>query len=160
MIGEDRIFNLEYFIRIQSFAYIEKVVYYVEIREDSATHRFNPDFLQNDLQFQNYLKDILYKECLFNIMEKAYYNAVLFCMADVLIKGIFNPYSTRYYYENYSLCRKMQKNEIYKKAMEYNWKIGSLPRRALLFFYNIECYGMVEWICKISYRILDWMEAL
>lgn len=160
VIGEDRIFNLEYFIRIQSFAYIEKVVYYVEIREDSATHRFNPDFLQNDLQFQNYLKDILYKECLFNIMEKAYYNAVLFCMADVLIKGIFNPYSTRYYYENYSLCRKMQKNEIYKKAMEYNWKIGSLPRRALLFFYNIECYGMVEWICKISYRILDWMETL
>lgn len=160
VIGEDRLFNLKYFMRIQSSVYIEKAVYFIEIRKDSAMHRFNPDFLQNDLLFQNYLKDILYRQGLFRFMEKAYYNVVLFSMADVLIKGVFNPYSTRHYYENYSLCREMKKNKIYKSAMEYNRKLGIIPRRVLLFFYNIECYSIVKLICELSYKILDWKEKL
>lgn len=160
VLGEDRLFNLEYFMCTESFAYVQKAVYFVEIRQDSAMHRFHMDFSQNNLKYQKRLKDILEGLGIFCLMEKAYYNIVLFGMADVLIKGIFHPYSPRSCFENRRLCRAMRKNKIYNEAMKYNRKMGVIPRRVLLFFYRIECYGMVELICKMSYRILEWMEKL
>lgn len=160
VLGEDRLFNLEYFMCTESFAYIQKAVYFVEVRQDSAMHRFHMDFHQNNLKYQKSLKDMLYRSGLFYRMEKAYYNIVLFGMADVLIKGIFHPHSPRTRLENRRLCRAMQKNKIYNEAMKYNWKMGIIPRRGLLFFYKIQCYGMVEVICKMSYWILGWMEKL
>lgn len=159
-LGEDRLFNLEYFMSIQSFKYVQKAVYFVEIRQDSAMHRFYPDFLQKDSKFQKCLKDMLHRFDILYLVEKPYYNLVLFSIADVLIKGIFNPYSTRNYYEKYRLCQEIQKNKIYQEAMKHNNRLGTVPRRVLLFFYNIKCYGMVERICKISYTILEWMEKL
>lgn len=160
VLGEDRLFNLEYFMGAESFAYVQKAVYFVEIRQDSAMHRFHLDFCQNNLKYQKCLKDMLNRFGLFDRMEKAYYNIVLFGMADVLIKGIFHPRSPRTRYENYRLCHAMQKNKIYNEAMKYNRKMGILPRRALLFFYRNRCYGIVEMICKMSYWVLERMEKL
>lgn len=160
VLGEDRLFNLEYFMGIESFAYMQKAVYFVEIRQDSAMHGFQPDFSQNNQKYQKYLKDMLYRFGIFNLMEKAYYNIVLFGMADVLIKGIFHPHSPRTRHENRRLCQAMHKNNIYNEAMKYNWKMGIIPRRVLLFFFRIRCYGMVEVICKMSYWVLERMEKL
>ncbi|MCI9440778.1 MAG: glycosyltransferase family 2 protein [Ruminococcus sp.] len=160
VLGEDRIFNLEYFMRAESFTYVQKAVYFVEIRRNSATRRFRMDFSQNNLKYQEHLKKMLQRFGIFHLMEKAYYNIVLFGMADVLIKEVFHPYSPRSRIENHRLCQSMQKNKIYNEAMRYNRKMGGMPRRVLLFFYRIKCYGMVETICKISYRLLEWMEKL
>ncbi len=158
VLGEDRLFNLEYFMNTESFAYMQTTACFVQIRPDSAMHRFHRGFLKNNLKYQKCLKNMLHRFGLFHRMERAYYNMVLFGMADVLIKGIFHPYSPRNRLENRRLCRAMQKNKIYNEAMRYNRKMGPMPRRVLLFFYRIRCYGTVEVICKISYRILEWME--
>lgn len=159
-IGEDRLFNIEYFLNLKSCIYIPKIVYFVTTRKESAMHRFHPDFLENDFRYQEQLKYILEEERIFQRIAKAYYNSVLSNMADVLVRGIFNPYSTRSYTENCRLCQKMQKYKIYRKALRYNLQTGVVPRRILLWTFSKEYYKITELISKGSYKILDWMRQL
>ena len=84
----------------------------------------------------------------------AYYENVQAAMTEVLIYGIFNPYSTRTYRENCKLCHKVRNEKTYKRAIKHNGITGIMPRRVLLFFLNIECYPAVNLICKLSYRVL------
>lgn len=160
VIGEDRIFNLEYLLHIQSCIYIRKKVYFVVVRPESAMRGFYPDFLQNDLRYQKQLKDILEKQGIISEVEEAYYNSVLSCMADVLIRGIFHPCSPRKKYENYRLCKVMGRFGLYKQALKYNGKAGVIPRRILLFFFRKKCYGIVMLISRICYKILEMTEEL
>lgn len=159
-IEEDRIFNLEYLQHVQSCIYIRKKVYFVEVRPNSATRGFYSDFLQNDTRYQKQLKDILERQGVISEVEEAYCNSVLSCMADVLIRGIFHPCSPRERDENYSLCKKMHRYGIYKRALRYNGKTGVIPRRILLFFFRKQCWGIVMLISKACYRILDMAEEL
>lgn len=154
-IYEDRIFNIEFLSKARSCTYIQRPVYYVNNRPDSAMHTFHIDYLQNDIRYQGLLAAALRREKLLMLAEREYCNSVLTNMADVLIRGIFNPHSERTYEENLRLCRRMQENRNYQRAMRYAQRTGGLPRRILLFFYNIKCYKIVEWICQISCRILD-----
>lgn len=159
-IGEDALFNLEYLQKIRSCIYIQKIIYFFEVRPNSATHGFNKDLLQNDMKYQERLKGILKRYSVFAQVKTAYYNSLLFHMADVLIKGIFNPYSTRTYEENYRLCQEMHQNELYMDALKYNKSTGRVLRRILLFFFRIEYYRIVNLICKISYKILEKTDRL
>lgn len=159
-IGEDRIFNLEYLRHVQSCIYIRKTVYFVEARPNSATRGFYSDFLQNDLRYQKQLKDILERQGMISEVEEAYCNQVLSCMADVLIRGIFHPGSPRKRYENYSLCKKMHRYGIYRRALRYNGETGVIPRRILLFFFRKQCWGIVMLISRACYKILDMAEEL
>lgn len=160
VIEEDRIFNLEYLLHIQSCIYIRKKVYFVEVRPESAMRGFYPNFLQNDLRYQKQLKSILEWQGMIDEVEEAYYNSVLSCMADVLIRGIFHPGSPRKKHENYELCKGMGRYGIYKQALKYNGKTGVIPRRILLFFYRKRCYGIVMLISRMCYKILETTEEL
>lgn len=159
-IGEDRLFNLEYFLNMESCIYISKTVYFITIRRESVMHGFYPDFLENDFRYQEQLRCMLEEQKIFQRLEKAYYNSVLSNMADVLVRGIFNPYSTRNDIENYRLCQKMQKNEIYMQALKYNLRTGIMPRRVLLFAFSQGCYKMAKFISKESYKILECLGRL
>lgn len=160
VIEEDRIFNLEYLSHIQSCVYIRKKVYYVEVRLNSSMRSFYPDFLQNDIRYQKQLKSILERQGMIDEVEEAYYNSVLSCMADVLIRGIFHPGSPRKKHENYELCKGMGRCGIYKQALKYNGKTGVIPRRILLFFFRKKCYGIVMLISRMCYKILEMTEEL
>lgn len=153
-VGEDRLFNINYFLHMSSCTYIQKKVYYVRPRPDSAMRGFNPDFLQNDVRYQKRLKQILERHHLLPLLKKAYYNSVLSNMADVLIRSLFNPYSTRTYRESCRLCDKMLGNPIYRQALAYNKVTGIFPRKLLLFFLRKKCYFIVKVICTASYCIL------
>ena len=159
-LGEDRIFNLEYLLHVESCTYIRKKVYLVEARPDSATRGFYSEFLYNDLRYQKRLKDIMEKQGSISEIEEAYYNSVLSCMADVLIRGIFHPSSPRKRYENYKQCRMMHRYEIYKRALRCNKKTGGIPRRILLFFFRKQYYGIVMLISRVCYKILEMTEEL
>lgn len=159
-IGEDRIFNIEYLLHIQSCMYIHKTVYCLELRPGSAMHGFSPDYLPNDLRYQRHLKSRLRKGGIFRYIEKSYYNSVLSCMADVLIRGIFHPHSPRTRCENYRLCRMMHRFPIYRRALRYNKSTGVLPRRVLLFCFRVKCFRLAALLAKASYRILEYREEL
>lgn len=153
-VGEDRLFNIDYLLRMRSCTYTAKKVYALEPRPDSAMRGLLPDFLQNDMRYQKKLLDILTQNEIFSMVEPAYYNSVLCNMADVLVRGIFHPDSTRSRRENRGLCGEMQKNEIYGKALQHNGKTGRIPRRILLYLYRRKCYGFAEMMCKVSYIVL------
>lgn len=160
MIGEDRLFNIEYMMWIQSCVYIPKVAYYVRIRPNSTMRKFQRRYLQNDLRYQRKLRVLLKEYGIFSEVEDAYFNSVLSNMADVLVRGIFHPASRRTRSENYELCCKMQQCKIYKKALQYSRKLGIVPRRVLLTFFEMEWYGIVEGICRLSYRLLAYVGKL
>lgn len=150
-IGEDRLFNLEYLRRMESCVYFMEAVYYVRIHRDSTMLRFHFNYLQNDYRYQENLRALLKESDILPVVKKAYYNSVLTNMADVLVRGIFNPYSSRHYRENLKLCHEMQRFEIYRRALKYNGKTGIIPRRIMLFFFQKKCYHIVNLICKCSY---------
>lgn len=150
-IGEDRLFNLEYFRRMECCVYIMKPVYYVRVHRDSTMLRFHLNYLQNDYRYQEKLRTLLKESDILPEVKRAYYNSVLTNMADVLVRGIFNPYSSRHYRENLKLCQEMQRFEIYRRALKYNGKTGIIPRRIMLFFFQKKCYHIVNLICKCSY---------
>ncbi len=154
VIGEDRLFNINYFLHISSCIYIRKNAYYVALRPDSAMRGFNPDFLQNDVKYQRKLRILLERHNLLPLLEKSYYNNVLSSIADILVRSLFNPNSTRTCRETCRLCEQMLKNPIYKQALNYSEKTGVLPRRILMFFFKRKCYFIVRAICRVSYQIL------
>lgn len=153
-IGEDRIYNIEYFMRSNLCIYVQKPVYLVRNRPGSTMRGFCADYLSMDTRYQERLEGIIKREGMLPLLKRAYYNSVLMSMADVLIRGIFHPESTRTDAENRMLCRKMEKNRIYQRAMKEFWKTGRMPRRVLLLFYRLRCYRMVKLMCRVSRWIL------
>lgn len=153
-ISEDCLFNIEYFLNISSCMYIQRVAYYINPRLDSATRGFSPDFPQNVARYQKELKQLLEQHNLLPLLEKSYYNNVLSSIADILVRSLFNPNSTRTCRETCRLCDQMLKNPIYKQALNYSEKTGVLPRRILMFFFKRKCYFIVRAICRVSYQIL------
>ena len=159
-ICEDRLFNLEYLLKAESSIYIPKIVYFVEARDGSAMRGGVPEFLQNDTRYQEKLRLLLESSGILSKVWKAYYNSILTNMADVLVRGIFYPYSSRTDREKCMLCCQMQKEDPYQKAIKYNRRTGSLPRRILLYFYHRRNYGAVKFICVVSYKVLELLGAL
>lgn len=153
-IGEDQIFNAEYWLHMDSHQYIPEAIYFIEQRLDSATHAYYPDYLENAIDFERQLNVLLEKHNIFSRVESAYFENALINMAAVLIRGIFSPYSDRSYQENCILCRNMRENEIFNRALVYNKKNGVWPRRILLRCFELKRYRVASWICKISFIYL------
>lgn len=153
-IGEDLLFNLAYQLKAGSCIYVPQPVYHYDMHRDSSSHSFNPKLWENHLRLQRQVKHLLKKCSAFSLFENDYFSYSLENMTYVLIHGIFSPHSTRTYRENLSLCGKLQKDTIYRQAVKYNFKNGILPRKILVFFFQIRCYPAVCLICRISYHYL------
>lgn len=154
-ICEDRLFNMQYILKMKTCAYIPAAVYYVRFRPDSAMRSPNPGYLDNDIRYQTYLRHILLRKNIFSFVKRAYFNSVLTNMADVLIRGIFNPHSPQSRREKREACRRMRKEAVYTEALQYNGTIGILPRRLLLWAFQKRLYGVVEMICVTCHGILE-----
>ncbi len=159
-ICEDRLFNVEYLLRARQCIYIPEIVYFVEVRNNSSMRGFIPDFLQNDIQYQEKLRVLLKNYGFLEKAEAAFYNSILTNMADVLVRGIFHPRSPETYEESCRQCCSMQEVKIYQEAIKNNRRTGSLPRRILLIFYRRKKYRAVKFICVASYRILEIFHCL
>ncbi len=157
-IGEDALFNIEYIQKMTSCLHIQKQVYFYEIHPDSVSHGLCIDFMFNDIVYQKQMRELLEQYCMFQQLEKAYYNSVLFSVADILIKDIFNPYTTRTFREECRLCCRIHENDLYTEALQLNSQMGRFSRRVLLFFFKIKCYPIVKLLCEICCKILEKME--
>lgn len=153
-VGEDRIFNIKYLLRLGTCMYVQKPVYLVRSRPDSAMRSFSGEFLTNDMRYQEQLEEILKSERMLPLLNQSYENSVLTNMADVLVRGIFHPENPEQDAEKHRMCRQMEKNRIYRGAMRSFWKTGRMPRRVLLLFYKFKCYRVVEVICRVSHWFL------
>lgn len=154
IIGEDRLFNLEYYFKIRNYMHISRTVYYVTWRVDSLSHCYQVDLIDNYHIFHRKLRKIMIEQGIFETLEDAYYDTVLANMTEILIYGIFHPYSTRTRSECRRICRSVHEDEIVRQALGNSKKEGNLPRRILLFFFGREHYGTVNLICKLSYFVL------
>lgn len=159
-IQEDMLFNIEYLLHIQSCAYIVREAYIIEPRPGSATRSFYPRYLENNLRYQEILFAVLEKNAVLSAVADAYHSHVLCNMSDVLARGIFQPHTHRSYSEKCRMCGEMQKFEIYRGALKYNWKLGRLRRKILLCLYKWECYRLADIICRIGYTVVERMERL
>lgn len=153
-IGEDQIFNIAYLLSIDGCVYLQRPVYFTEARLDSATHVCHPDFLEDSCRFERRLKALLEERGGFPLLETPYYTHALADMSYVLVRGIFSPYSPRSYRENCGLCRRMEEDPIFRRAMEYN-RVNRRPLiRMLLFFFRLRWYWAVNIICRMGYVYL------
>lgn len=154
-VGEDSLFNAEFFFAMQSCKYISVPVYWYTMRMGSTSHSFVPGLLESFFIFQRAMRDALSAHGMFPLLEQAYAAKTLENMAYLLIKGIFNPYSKNTARENRELCRQMREDEIYTAALKYNYKIGNLPRRILLGFFQLRCYRIVKVICRMCFFCIE-----
>lgn len=160
VIGEDRLFNIQFLLRTESGAYIRRTVYHITLRPDSAMRGYYGGYLENDLRYQRRLRRILTDHGILPGAERAYYNSVLSNMADVLVRGIFNPRSEAGFGEKRGMCERMQRDGIYREAMRHNGKAGVMPRRLLLFFLRRGWYGLAGTVSRVSYKVLERTERL
>lgn len=154
-VSEDILFNAMVFLMVRRCEYIPIPVYLYTVRMGSATHSYVPGLLQSCAAFQRKLKDMLEKHQVFSLLKEAYAAKTLENMAYLLIKGIFNPYSKNTARKNRDLCRQMREDEIYTAALKYNYKIGILPRRILLGFFQLRCYRIVKVISRVCFFLLE-----
>ena len=154
IICEDRLFNIEYYMRARAYAHVLRTGYYVTWRTDSLTRCYQRNLVTNYHVFHHKLKKFMEEQEIFKTLEKAYYDNVLANMTQILIYGIFRPNSMRTYSESKKICRSVHEDEIVRAALQNNGKEGNSARRILMFFFEREYYGIVNLICKSSYFVL------
>ena len=154
IICEDRLFNIEYYMRARTYVHVFRTVYYVTWRADSLTHCCQKDLVNNYHVFRRKLKKFMEEQEIFETLKSAYYDNVLADMTEILIYGIFRPDSMRTYRESKRICQSVHEDEIVRAALQNNAKEGNPARRILLFFFERKHYGIVNLICKLSFLVL------
>lgn len=154
-IGEDALFNIEFFLVMRSCKYIPAPVYRHRSRIGSISRSYDPDLSDSFGILQKGMRDVLEAHGMFPLLEQAYAANTLENMAFLLIKGVFSPYSTKTAREERDLCEQMRRDEIYESALEYNYKIGNLPRRIMLGLFQLRCYRSVKAICRACFLVIE-----
>ena len=151
-IGEDQIFQISYQMKADHSLYLKKVVYYIETRPDSATQCYQSDTWKQYLCFIRYLKQVLKGYPYFPAWKDAYYDAVLTNLKGILVMGIFHPQNLDPVSRKYKLCYKIHRLQVMEKAIKHsNRKTGDWTRKVLIFFFQRDCFSVVELICRIGH---------
>lgn len=157
VIGEDQIFHIHYQMKVNHCMYLQKTVYYIETRPDSATQRYHTDTWKQYLHFIRHLEHVLKSYPYFSIWEEAYYDAVLANLKGMLLMGVFHPLNPDSVSKKYKLCHRIRKLQTIKHAVKYsNKKTGDWTRKVLLLFFWLKCYPAVSIICRIGHIRMRW----
>lgn len=154
--GEDRLFNLEYQLKIKNYLYIPQPVYFYNIHDDSLSHRPDYQFLENQLKLFEKIQFILKADNLFFSLQENYFSFILNSIAYDLVWEVFRPDNGKTYHEKRELCREIQKNPLNRQALKYNSVCGPIRRRILLLFFHLKWYCVTDIICRLSITGLIW----
>jgi len=144
--GEDIIFNLEYFLKVQNVTFQNATIYNYSKNTTSATSSFNPKFLSSDIEYQDKLQTLLKiiaKESLMYIQKVSILNAWLV---------FFNRYSYQPSY-NKDDWNILKENEMYLETLaRYKEYRNYFPKfkRLLLYLLCHQKYRTVFNIFKIK----------
>lgn len=157
--GEDRLFNLEYQLKIKNGLYIPRPVYFYRIDGSSLSHRFHDGLLQNHAQLLREIQSVLETGGMLPLLEKEFYSYVLDNLTFILVWDIFHPRNKKSCREKCDLCHRMQENPLNRRAMEINCICGSWWRRMLVFFFRLKWYCAVNVICRMGIIYLTWKHS-
>ncbi len=152
--GEDRLFNLEYLLKIKSCVHFSLPVYFYNKHSDSSFHRFSPELLRNSVRLLERIRGVLENNSMFVPLKKEYYSYAIENLTCILIWEVFSPYNSQTYREKRASFRKLADNALYQEALPYNRTCGRLARRTLVFFFRLKWYHAVSAICVLSNRYL------
>lgn len=87
-IGEDMLFNLQYIMGCSSCMLIAKPIYYFEVREGSATHRFDVNKPEHDRIFNCALKALLENIQNTNARSYLYYDNLILSISQGFTRAL------------------------------------------------------------------------
>lgn len=152
--GEDKLFNLEYQMRAESCRYLPYPVYFYRFHEDSLSHRYTPDFLRNRQELFQSIKGVLEAGGMFQPVENDFYSAVLTLLAFMLLRVIFSPANRKPYREKRERCHLLREAEIYRQALRYNRKNGTLRQKLVIAAFQLRFYRLISLFARISFMLL------
>ena len=148
--GEDKLFNLDYIFRAESFAYLPVPVYFYEARPGSLTHSFRHDAINDLITLMEKLQTVLTQHGPSPAITLVYNNWVLDHICFALTDLIFNPPEPRPLREQYAMCACLRKKTAFHPALKQNLWLGPLERRIFLFFFRLGWYRTARMLCAAA----------
>ncbi len=131
-IGEDEIFNIQYYLIADKIAYVPDAIYHLELHEGSIMSSFQPALLENDIFFQHQLQSTFMNHDIFSDLETDFYLNVLKSIKNILQKNVFNKSNTLSFSEKCKICDAILSDEIYLQAKKYIVNLKDIRKR--MFF--------------------------
>lgn len=144
-IGEDVLFNLNYILKCNKSIYIKRPIYHVEEREGSASRKFNPNKIEHDKIFNDYIKDLLVNSNKDRNKMYIYYDNIILSSTEcVLMTLSLDSTSKRIIDEFIKIRGNIKENNILN-----NCSNRVRARRKVLFYLLYkERYMLLLFICK------------
>lgn len=148
--GEDKLFNLEYTLHVESYTYFPVPVYFYETRTSSLTHSFRPDALNELIVLMERLWMVLEQHTPPPSTTQIYNNWVLDHTCFALTDLIFFPHNPKPPREQYAMCAYLKKKLAFHPAFKQNLWLGPLERRIFLFFFSLGWYRTARMLCTAA----------
>ncbi|NCE66176.1 glycosyltransferase [Pseudoflavonifractor sp. 524-17] len=158
--AEDKLFNTEYLTKTNRCIYLPTPVYYYNIHPDSLSHRFNPKLPYNLAELLERLRDALTSGKLFAPLERDFYSYALENLSYSMVWTVFSPENRQTYREKLAVCRALRENQLYCKAMEYNYSCGHWVRRIFVLLFRLRWYFLAGLLARLWYHYLLWKNRL
>ena len=149
ILGEDRLFNIEYLLRAERCVYISAPVYFYEILRGSLSHRFHAGLVHDQLALLEKLERLLqevfergeigasYAGCVFNHVIFLL-TRVIFCAGNGLSAG-----------ERRELCDILRESRAYRQAAGHPYSTGTLRQKIQLRLFHRRWYRLTELLCGL-----------
>lgn len=151
--GEDTLFNIQYQLRARSSAYIPRPAYYYNLHSDSSSRRFNPRLPENHRRLLKKVRTALEEGNALPELEEAYASFALNLLTSIIFRVALSPRNPQSFREKCALCRRLREEEVFRRAMAYNGRTGTVQRRGFLFLYRLRCYWFLDIVCRVLHVI-------
>lgn len=144
--GEDRLFNLEYQMKVRDVLYLSRHVYFYNIHEDSSSHRFDSEFLRNHLRLVKEIRSVLEDSDRFLDVKREYISFLLKTFVLFTVYKIFIPRNPVSYSEKCELCRIIREDDLYGQIIKWNRMCKSWQERVVVILFHFRCYRAISLI--------------
>ena len=147
--GEDKLFNLEYALQAESYAYFPVPVYFYEIHSGSLSQSLPPELLGGFILLMETIRAVLDEAGRFSAMEGAYAEFTLNFIEFTLNHLIFSPSNPSSRQERYSMCAHLRGSPACRWALKRNLRYGHLKRKVHLLAFGLGGYRAAGAACAV-----------
>ena len=151
ILGEDRLFNIEYLLRAERCVYISAPVYFYEILRGSLSHRFHAGLVDDQLALLEKLERLLREQGVFGRgeVEASYAGCVFNHVIFLLTRVIFHAGNGLTAQEKQALCDTLRESRAYRQAAKHPYRTGTMRQRVELGLFRRRCYRLTELLCGL-----------
>lgn len=88
---EDKLFFFEVLLNAGKIYVFQELFYFYRMNMASATQNYNPYFLEEMIFSNNYIKNLLHKGSLFEMVEERFNNSILYQLYSGIINETYSP---------------------------------------------------------------------